>query len=47
MLCSLLLGYTTIQDGGIAKEKLNEIYQALLHLAAALIAFRKADIIYE
>jgi putative transposase len=28
-------------------EKLNETYQALLHLAAAIIAFRKAGVIYE
>lgn len=27
-------------------EKLNETYQALVHLAAAIIAFRKAGVIY-
>ena len=28
-------------------EKLTETYEALLHLAAAIIAFRKAGVIYE
>lgn len=28
-------------------EKLNERYEALLHMAAAVIAFRKVNIIYE
>ena len=28
-------------------EKLNERYEALLHMAAAIIAFRKTGIIYE
>lgn len=28
-------------------EKLNERYEALLHMAAAIIAFRKVNLIYE
>lgn len=28
-------------------EKLTERYEALLHMAAAIIAFRKAKVIYE
>jgi hypothetical protein len=42
----IVAGISRALVSGSSVEKLNEIYEALLYMAAAIIAFRKVNFIY-